>query len=57
MGAYAAAYKRGQTWPDGPNPLLLDSRIRAAKLHKRGETYRHDPNAGNLPLAWVNSRP
>jgi Zn-dependent metalloprotease len=55
MIAYAAAYKRTQPWPEGPNPIPLDYMIRAATLYKRGETYRHDPAAGGPPLWWVNS--
>lgn len=53
--AYAAAYKRGQPWPEGPNPIPLNYMIRAATLYKRGETYRHDPSAGPAPLWWVNT--
>lgn len=53
--AYAAAWKRGQPWPEGPNPISLDYMIRAATLYKRGETYRHDPTAGEAPLGWVNA--
>lgn len=57
MIAYAAAYKRGDPWPVGPNPIPLDYIIRAATLYKRGETYRHDPGAGGAPLWWVNTPP
>jgi hypothetical protein len=53
--AYAAAYKRGQAWPEGPNPIPLDYMIRAATLYKRGESYRHDPSAGGPPLWWINA--
>jgi hypothetical protein len=53
--AYAAAYKRGQAWPEGPNPIPLDYMIRAATLYKRGESYRQDPSAGGPPLWWINA--
>ncbi len=52
--AYAAAYKRGQAWSEGPNPIPLDYMVRAATLYLRGETYRHDPAVGPPPLDWVN---
>ncbi len=55
MVAYDAAWKRGQPWPEGPHPIPLDYLIRAATLYKRGETYRHDPTAGEAPLWWVNA--
>ncbi len=53
--AYAAAYKRGETWPEGPNPIPLDYMVRAAALYLRGETYRRDPGIASPPLWWVNT--
>lgn len=44
-----------QLWSDGLLHLLDAPLTRAATLYKRGETYRHDPTAGEAPLGWVNA--
>ncbi|MFO1460713.1 MAG: Ig-like domain-containing protein [Verrucomicrobiota bacterium] len=50
---YAAAWKREELWPGGPNPIPLDYVTRAAALWKGGERYSYDPTAGAPPFCWV----
>lgn len=57
LTAYAAAWRTGQTWPVGPNPIPISYVTRAGALWKGGEVYVYDPAAGALPLAWVNPPP
>jgi hypothetical protein len=52
--AYTAAWKTGQEWPIGPNPIPLSYVTRAGALWKGGETYAYDPEAGPPPVCWVN---
>ena len=52
---YAAAWKRDEVWPDGPNPIPLDYVTRAASLWKGGERYTYDASAGAPPFCWVNA--
>ncbi|MEN9676694.1 MAG: hypothetical protein RIS76_2590 [Verrucomicrobiota bacterium] len=54
LTSYAAAWRRGQPWPDGPNPIPMDFVTRAAGLWKGGERYWYDPSAGLPPFCWVN---
>ncbi|RME90482.1 MAG: hypothetical protein D6766_13195, partial [Verrucomicrobia bacterium] len=51
--AYATAWKTGQEWPAGPNPIPLSYVTRAGYLWKHGEAYAYDPAAGPPPLCWV----
>ncbi|MBL9172979.1 MAG: hypothetical protein JNL10_05550, partial [Verrucomicrobiales bacterium] len=51
---YAAAWKRDEVWPDGPNPIPLDYVTRAASLWKGGERYTYVASAGEPPFCWVN---
>ncbi|MBX3733879.1 MAG: hypothetical protein KF791_14970 [Verrucomicrobiae bacterium] len=53
LTAYAAAWKRGQPWPAGPQPIPMDYVTRVAALWQGGERYRYDPGAGAPPLCWV----
>jgi hypothetical protein len=52
--AYAAAWKSGATWPEGPVPIPLTYVTRAGALWKGGESYTFDPTRGPAPLWWVN---
>jgi len=54
--AYGAAWKKGQTWPIGPNPIPIEYVTRAGALWKSGESYRFDHVAGEPPLCWVPSQ-
>ena len=54
--AYAAAWKRGNTWPTPPNPIPIGYVTRAGALWKHGETYCCDPNQAP-PMLWVNCTP
>jgi hypothetical protein len=53
LTAYAAAWKQGQTWPSGPNPIPLTYVTRAGYLWKNGEAYLYDPTKGAPPLCWI----
>lgn len=54
--AYGAAWKRGDNWPVGPNPIPIDYVSRAGALWKGGESYRVDPTVSSSPpLWWVNA--
>ena len=53
--AYAAAWKAGDTWPVGPNPIPLNYVTRAALIWRRGEHYIFDPSQGPAPACWVPS--
>ena len=55
LTAYGAAWKKGGTWPLGPNPIPVDYVTRAGALWRDGERYRFDPSAGPAPLCWVSS--
>jgi hypothetical protein len=50
--AYAAAWRTGEAWPTGPNPIPVSYVTRAGYLWQSGEDYRHLPGPP-LPLAWV----
>lgn len=54
--AYATAWKSGQEWSAGPNPIPLAYVTRAGFLWKHGEAYTYDPAAGPPPLCWVPAR-
>ncbi len=51
--AYGAAWCRGETWPQPPNPIPMDYVTRAAFLWRGGECYELDLST-NAPLCWVN---
>ncbi len=54
LTAYAAAWKRGEAWPQGPSPIPLDYVTRAGALWQGGEVYGYDPAALEAPLCWKN---
>jgi hypothetical protein len=54
LTAYGAAWKLGQPWETGPNPIPVDYVTRAAALWRSGEQYRFDPLSGEPPLCWVS---
>ena len=54
--AYGAAWKKGSSWPVGPNPIRMDYVTRAGALWKVGETYIFSQTAGAPPSCWVNVR-
>jgi hypothetical protein len=56
LTAYAAAWKEGDEWTVGPNPIPLSYVTRAGTLWKEGELYRFAPEAGAAPLCWVPAR-
>ena len=51
--AYGAAWRRGQTWVQAPNPIPMDYVTRAAFIWRKGECYRVEPGAWVAPLCWV----
>ncbi len=51
--AYASAWRRGDAWTVGPNPIPLDYVTRAGFLWKNGEVYRFDPSITQPPIWWV----
>lgn len=50
---YGAAWKRGESWTQPPNPIPVNYVTRAGFLWRNGELYRLDPTAGVAPLWWV----
>ncbi|HEX7862947.1 MAG TPA: Ig-like domain-containing protein [Verrucomicrobiae bacterium] len=52
LTAYAAAWKSGQSWPVGPNPIPVSYVTRAAYIWKNGEAYRFEPGLAP-PSCWV----
>jgi hypothetical protein len=56
LTAYAAAWKRGTSWPEGPNPIPASYVSRAGTLWRGGEYYKLDATvASGAPLWWVNT--
>ena len=55
LTAYGAAWKSGQNWSVGPNPIPIGFLTRAGALWKGGEHYEYDPSLGAKPLSWVNT--
>jgi hypothetical protein len=53
LTAYATAWRIGQTWPAGPNPIPQSYVTRAGEIWRRGETYGFDSSAGPAPVWWV----
>ncbi len=50
--AYGAAWKRGDIWPNPPNPIPISYVTRVGYLWKNGECYGFDQSQ-NPPLWWV----
>ena len=57
LTAYAAAWRRGEPWPVGPNPIPHAYVSRAGFLWQAGESYVFDPTQGPTPLCWVPAVP
>lgn len=53
LTAYATAWKIGEEWPGGPNPIPQSYVTRAGEIWRKGESYRFDVAAGPAPLWWV----
>jgi len=49
--AYGAAWKKGDIWPNAPNPIPIDYVTRAGFLWRSGEVYQQV--AGECPACWV----
>ncbi|MBI2947659.1 MAG: hypothetical protein HYY23_08425, partial [Verrucomicrobia bacterium] len=52
--SYGAAWRRGTSWPTGPNPIPISYLTRAGALWRGGETYRLNPSIAEPPLWWVS---
>ena len=50
FNAYAAAWKSGQSWTNGPNPIPANYVTRAGYLMTNGGTYHNDGSA--RPVNW-----
>jgi peptidoglycan/xylan/chitin deacetylase (PgdA/CDA1 family) len=50
--AYGAAWRRGDSWAEGPSPITINYVTRAGFLWRSGGHYRHNPNGGPKPGAW-----
>ena len=50
FSAYAAAWKNGQSWTNGPNPIPANYVTRAGYLMTNGGTYHNDGSA--RPVNW-----
>jgi len=50
FSAYASAWKNGQTWPSGPNPIPANYVTRAGYLMTNGGTYYNSGSA--RPVNW-----
>jgi hypothetical protein len=55
--AYGGAWRGGDPWPVGPNPIPIHYVSRAAALWRGGECYTFDPTAPGATLYWVNCGP
>lgn len=55
--AYGAAWRQGDQWPVGPDPVPIAYVTRAGALWQGGESYTRDEAIQNPPLWWVNSTP
>lgn len=53
--AYMASWMKGQTWPNGPNPIPVTYVTRAVVLWKQGESYAIRTNSDGPPQWWVPS--
>ncbi len=52
---YAAAYRRGDTWPVPPNPIDQGHAIRGLALYRSGEFYTRSLEVATPPGWWVNT--
>lgn len=50
---YAASWKRGEAWTEGPTPIPVGYVTRAGVLWRQGEVYEFDPENGSAPRWWV----
>ena len=55
--AYSEAWKSGDAWPVGPNPIPINYVTRAVALWRGGECYRYDTSSIAAPFFWVNKIP
>lgn len=51
---YADAWKKGENWPSGPNPIPIVYVTSAGTLWRGGESYARDPSKPEAPGWWVN---
>ncbi|MFO1500234.1 MAG: PQQ-binding-like beta-propeller repeat protein [Verrucomicrobiota bacterium] len=57
LTAYAAAWRKGQDWPNPPNPIPIAFVTRAGALWKTGEWYVWEPSIDGPPLWWLSKSP
>jgi hypothetical protein len=50
FNAYAEAWRKGETWNSGPDPIPIDYVTRSGYLQKKGETYKNE--GGKKPVCW-----
>jgi hypothetical protein len=50
FNAYAEAWRKGETWTSGPDPIPIDYVTRSGYLQKKGETYKNE--GGKKPECW-----
>ena len=53
--AYAEAWRNGDKWVVGPDPILLDYVANAYLIYRSGGTYIFDPNLPP-PKCWTPSK-
>lgn len=53
LTSYILAWKKGEKWSVGPNPIPQNYVTRAGEIWRRGETYTYDPSQGAPPLCWI----
>jgi hypothetical protein len=54
LTSYAAAWKSGDSWLEGPSPIPDDFVTQAGYLWKHGEAYKFGPEFGPPPACWVS---
>jgi parallel beta-helix repeat protein len=50
FNAYAEAWRKGEPWNSGPDPIPIDYVTRSGYLQKKGETYKNE--GGKKPVCW-----
>jgi hypothetical protein len=50
FNAYAEAWRKGETWHKGPEPIPIDYVTRSGYLQKKGENYKNE--GGKKPTCW-----
>jgi parallel beta-helix repeat protein len=50
FNAYAEAWRKGEPWNSGPDPIPIDYVTRSGYLQKKGETYKNE--GGKKPECW-----